>query len=79
MKGRIVMKDERKEAQIRAAIAYAGLSQRKVAEKLGTTAANFNLKLKRSTFSDAELAAIAEVLGCRFIPAAFEFPDGTRM
>jgi len=50
MKGRIVMKDERKEAQIRAAIAYAGLSQRKVAEKLGTTAANFNLKLKRSTF-----------------------------
>ena len=73
------MKDERKEAQIRAAIAYAGLSQRKVAEKLGTTAANFNLKLKRSTFSDAELAAIAEALGCRFIPAAFEFPDGTRM
>ncbi len=73
------MKDERKEAQIRAAIAYAGLSQRKVAEKLGTTAANFNLKLKRSTFSDAELAAIAEVLGCRFIPAVFEFPDGTRM
>ena len=79
MKGRIVMKDERKEAQIRAAIAYAGLSQRKVAEKLGTTAANFNLKLKRSTFSDAELAAIAEELGCRFVPAAFEFPDGTKM
>lgn len=73
------MKDERKEAQIRAAIAYAGLSQRKVAEKLGTTAANFNLKLKRSTFSDAELAAIAEVLGCRFVPATFEFPDGTKM
>ena len=73
------MKDERKEAQIRAAIAYAGLSQRKVAEKLGTTAANFNLKLKRSTFSDAELAAIAEVLGCRFVPAAFEFHDGTKM
>lgn len=73
------MKDERKEARIKAAIAYAGSNQRKVAEKIGTTAANFNLKLKRGTFSDAELAAIAEVLGCRFIPAAFEFPDGTRM
>ena len=73
------MKDEKKEARIKAAIAYAGSSQRKVAEKLGTTAANFNLKLKRGTFSDAELAAIAEVLGCQFIPAAFEFPDGTRM
>ena len=73
------MKDERKETCIKAAIAYAGSSQRKVAERLGTTPANFNLKLKRGTLSDAELAAIAEVLGCRFIPAAFEFPDGTRM
>lgn len=73
------MKDEKKEARIKAAIAYAGFSQRKVAEKIGTTPANFNLKLKRGTLTDADLAAIADVLGCRFVPSFFEFPDGTKM
>lgn len=43
------------------------------------TPANFSFKITRGTVSDDDLAAIAEVLGCRFIPAAFEFPDGTRM
>lgn len=66
-------------ARIRAAIAYAGLNQRKVAEKLGTTPANFSLKLKRDSLSDAELELLAKILGCRFIPCRFEFSDGTQI
>ena len=73
------MQDIKKTARIKAAIAYAGLNQRKVAEALGMTPANFSFKITRGTVSAEDLAAIAEVLGCRFIPAAFEFPDGTRM
>ena len=68
-----------KEQKIKAAIAYSGISQAKLAVKIGMTASNFNQKLKRDTFTDEELEAIAEALGAVFQPCAFAFPDGTKI
>ena len=68
-----------KEQQIKAAIAYKGLSQARIAKAIGMTASNFNQKLKRDTFTDEELQAIAESLGAEFQPCAFIFPDGMKI
>ena len=43
-----------KEQKIKTAAAYSGVSQAKLAEKIGMTASNFNQKLKRDTFTDEE-------------------------
>lgn len=65
-----------KENQIKAAAAYAGISQAKLAAQIGMTASNFNQKLKRDTFTDEELEKIAAALGATFRPCAFVFSDG---
>ena len=67
------------EQRIKAAAAYKGISQAKLAEAIGMTASNFNQKLKRATFTEEELAKIAEALEALFIPFAFQFSDGTRI
>ncbi len=66
-----------KEQRIKAAIAYSGISQAKLAVLINMTPSNFNQKLKRDTFTDEELVQIAESLGAKFQPCAFVFPDGT--
>lgn len=76
MKGLIFMS---KEQRIKAATAYKGLSQAKLAEAIGMTASNFNQKLKRDTFTDEELQQIAAALGAEFQPCAFVFPDGMKI
>lgn len=68
-----------KEQKIKAAVAFSGTSQAKLAKSIGMTASNFNQKLKRDTFTDEELKCIAEALGARFQPCAFVFPDGTQI
>lgn len=68
-----------KEQKIKAAIAYSGISQAKLATKIGTTPSNFNQKLKRDTFTDEELALIAQALGATFEPCSFVFPDGIKI
>jgi transcriptional regulator with XRE-family HTH domain len=68
-----------KEQKIKAAAAYSGLSQAKLAEKIGMTASNFNQKLKRDTFTEEELEKIAAALGASFIPCSFLFPDGMKI
>ena len=68
-----------KEQKIKAAVAYAGISQAKLATLLGTTASNFNQKLKRDTFTDEELEQIATALNANFEPCVFVFPDGTKI
>ena len=68
-----------KEQKIKTAAAYSGVSQAKLAEKIGMTASNFNQKLKRDTFTDEELAEIAKALGASFEPFAFVFPDGMKI
>lgn len=68
-----------KEQKIKAAAAYSGISQAKLATQIGMTASNFNQKLKRDTFTDGELADIAKAMGARFEPCAFVFPDGMKI
>lgn len=68
-----------KEQKIKTAITYSGISQAKLAVKIGMTASNFNQKLKRDTFTDEELDEIANALGAKFEPCAFVFPDGMKI
>jgi len=67
------------EQKINMAIAYKGISQAALARSIGMTPSNFNQKLKRGTFTDEELERIAAALGATYIPASFEFPDGTKI
>lgn len=67
------------EQRINMAIAYKGISQAALARNIGMTPSNFNQKMKRQTFTDEELQRIATALGATYIPASFEFPDGTRI
>ena len=67
------------EQKINMAIAYKGISQAALARDIGMTPSNFNQKLKRDTFTDKELEKIAAALGALYIPASFEFPDGTKI
>lgn len=65
------------EQRIRTAAAYRGMTQAKLAAALRMRPQNFNQKLKRGTFSEAELQQIAEAMGATFV-CVFEFPDGQR-
>lgn len=60
------------------ALAYKGMSQRELAEKLGTSPANLNLKLKRETLKLSDLEKIATALDGTY-NFGFEFPDGTKI
>ena len=71
------------EQTIKSAIAYKGLSQAKIAEKMivkgkPMAAANFNNKLKRNSFSQKELDQIAKAIDAKYV-YGFEFKDGTKI
>ena len=67
------------EQRIKAAAAYSGISQAKLAAAIGMTPSNFNQKLKRATFTEEEMQKIAEALGCTFVPFSFTFDDGMKI
>ena len=67
------------EKKIKTAAAYKDISQAKLATAIGMTPSNFNQKLKRSTFTEEELKAIAEVLDAEYIPFCFLFEDGMKI
>lgn len=62
-------------SKVKAALAHSHKTQQQVANDIGTTLSNFNQKLRRGTFTDAELAAIADSVGAKFHPFSFEFAD----
>ena len=64
--------------QLKRALKKAGLTQLDIAVKLGTSQQNFNNKVRRMSFSDAELSEIAEMVGARYV-SCFEFSDGERI
>jgi DNA-binding XRE family transcriptional regulator len=64
--------------RIIAAAAYAGMNQSDLAQAIGMTKQGFHSKIKRRTFSEEELARIAEAIGAT-VDFRFEFPDGTRI
>lgn len=66
------------EQKIKTAAAYKGISQAKLASVIGMTPSNFNQKLKRATFTEKELVAIAKALGAAYF-SYFEFPDGMKI
>lgn len=67
------------EQKINMALAYKGISQAALARDIGMSPSNFNQKIKRDTFTDEELEKMADALGAIYIPASFEFPDGTKI
>lgn len=67
------------EQKIKTAAAYKGISQTKIAAEIGMTASNFNQKIKRHTFTEEELSAIAKAIRAKFIPFCFEFGDGMKI
>ena len=69
----------RMEQKINMAVAYKGTSQAALARAIGMSPSNFNQKIKRDTFTDEELEKMATALGAIYIPASFEFPDGTKI
>ena len=66
------------EQKINMAVAYKSISQAALAREIGMTPSNFNQKIKRSTFSEDELQAIASALGAVY-KSYFEFEDGTKI
>ena len=66
------------EQKIGMALAYKGISQRKLAELIGQTPSNLNNKIKRETLTNEELTKIANALGGAYV-FGFEFPDGTKI
>ena len=66
------------EKKINMAAAFKGMSQAALAREIGMTPSNFNQKIKRETFTQEELEAIAAAMGGKYT-VAFEFPDGTKI
>ena len=63
---------------IKAALAYKGMKQEELAVAIGTTASNFNQKLKKDTLKKEDFEKIAAALGASY-SACFIFPDGTKI
>lgn len=59
-------------------LGYAGKLKVDLANALGMTKQAFYMKIKRGSFTDTELDAIAEALGLRH-EHYFELPDGRRI
>lgn len=60
------------------ALAYKNISQRSLAEAIGTSVQNLSQKISRDTLSATELEKIAAALGGVYV-SRFEFPDGTKI
>jgi hypothetical protein len=55
------------EQKIRMAMAYSGInSQRVLADAVGISPQNFSKKMRRGSFTDAELEKMASAMGCRY-------------
>lgn len=55
-----------------------GISLSELARLCNTSPQAFSQKMKRDSFTPAELETIAEVVGCKF-ECAFILPDGKRV
>lgn len=66
------------EQKIKMLIGYVGVSQAEIARRIGMTPSNFNQKVKRETFTQEEMNAIAKAAGVKW-EAVFILPDGTKI
>lgn len=51
--------------KLRGVIAERGMTQQKVAEKLGVSRRTFYLKMKKGEFSSSEMSALITILGIK--------------
>ncbi len=61
--------------QVKVLCVRKNISLAELARRLGTTPQNFNAKLKRGSFTVAELESIADAVGVTF-ERSFVFDDG---
>ena len=61
--------------KIEAACAYAGITKKDIAKKMGVTPSAFNQRLKTGKFSDDDFKLMSDVMGAEYI-SFFKFPDG---
>ncbi len=61
--------------KIEAGCAYAGITKKDIAERMGVTPSAFNQRLKTGKFSDEDFKLIATVMGAEYV-SFFRFPDG---
>jgi len=66
------------EEQIRVLCIRSHVTLSELARRLGQSPQNLNAKLRRQSFTVAELEKIAEALGCTF-ERAFILPNGERV
>lgn len=64
--------------QIKVLCVRSNISVAELARRTGTTPQNFNSKMKRESFTIADLEYIAEMLGCSF-ERHFILPNGDRV
>lgn len=64
--------------KIKMALAKIGMSEAELARKLDKSPQAFNQRMKTGKFTEEELYAIADQLGCEY-QVAFVFPDGTKI
>ena len=61
--------------KIEAACAYAGITKKDIAQKMGVTPSAFNQRLKTGKFSDEDFKIMSDAMGADYI-SFFRFPDG---
>lgn len=61
--------------QIKVLCVRSGISVAELARRTGTSPQNFNAKMKRESFTVAELEYIASVVDSKFV-RSFELPSG---
>ena len=64
--------------QIKILCVRSSISVAELARRVGTTPQNFNSKMKRESFTIADLEYIATVVGCAF-ERHFVLPDGDKV
>ena len=64
--------------QFKGALSKAEITMGELANRLGYSRQNLNVRIERNKFTDEELKQIAEILGCKYV-CYFEFPDGTKI
>ena len=64
--------------KIKAAIAYAGLSQTELAARMGISKAGLSNRISADTFREKDMEKVARAAGCEYV-SYFQFPDGAKI
>ena len=65
--------------KIKMVLGYKQIKEAELARLINTSPSAFNQRMKTDKFTIEDLEKIANILGGKFIPGSFEFPDGTKI